>query len=197
MFLPSSSLPFISAMAFNMACSSAKVTKPKPLDLPVSRSEMTLLCVTSPKELKALSSRLSSVAHARPPTKHRYSDSPIFFREKKKKNHPTSALNSKLQTQHTRLQTRKPISQVSIRELRRSREETEQEKENKQPAATKSSSSSRNNSGSSSPHASRPRTVGNWLYPTVSLPSPAGESKRLQSWQNPDPSRVVRDRAIV
>jgi hypothetical protein len=41
MFLPSSSLPFISAMAFNMACSSAKVTKPKPLDLPVSRSEMT------------------------------------------------------------------------------------------------------------------------------------------------------------
>lgn len=112
MFLPSSSLPFISAMAFNMACSSAKVTKPKPLDLPVSRSEMTLLCVTSPKELKALSSRLSSVAQARPPTKHRYSDSPIFFREKekKKKNHPTSALNSKLQTQHTRLQTQTDLA---------------------------------------------------------------------------------------
>jgi hypothetical protein len=118
MFLPSSSLPFISAMAFNMACSSAKVTKPNPLDLPVSRSEMTLLCVTSPKELKALSSRLSSVAHARPPTKHLYSDSPIFFREKKN-NHPTSAPNSKLNTHDYK---RRPISQVSNRELRRSRE---------------------------------------------------------------------------
>jgi hypothetical protein len=68
-------------MAFNMASCSRKVTKPNPLDLPVSRSEMTLLDVTSPKGLKASSRRLSVVAHARPPTKHLCS-SPIFLNKK-------------------------------------------------------------------------------------------------------------------
>jgi hypothetical protein len=68
-------------MAFNMASCSRKVTKPNPLDLPVSRSEMTLLDVTSPNGLKASSRRLSVVAHARPPTKHLCS-SPIFLNTK-------------------------------------------------------------------------------------------------------------------
>jgi hypothetical protein len=66
-------------MAFNMAVSSENVTKPNPLDLPVSRSVITLHCVTSPNDRKASSRLLSVVAHARPPTKHLYSLSPIFI----------------------------------------------------------------------------------------------------------------------
>ncbi len=178
-----------------MACSSAKVTKPNPLDLPVSRSEMTLLCVTSPKELKALSSRLSSVAHARPPTKHLYSDSPIFFRENKN-NHPTSAPNSKLQTQHTRLQTQTDLASKYPRAATDPRRNRTRERE-QAASGYKEQQQQQQRQLLLHTHPPRPRTVGNCLYPTVSLPSPAGKSKRLQSWQNPDPSRVVRDRAIV
>jgi hypothetical protein len=73
-----------------------------------------------------------------------------FFSEKTK-----TTTQLLLQTPNSKLNTHdykpKPISQVSIRELRRTREETEQEKENKQPAATKSSSSSNSGSSSSTP----------------------------------------------
>ena len=88
MFLPSSSFPFISLMAADMDCSSAKVTKPNPRDRPVSRSAMTLLWITSPKGLKASSRRPSVVAHARPPTKHLNSDSPMMIEKASETSNP-------------------------------------------------------------------------------------------------------------
>ncbi|KRY74075.1 hypothetical protein T11_6115, partial [Trichinella zimbabwensis] len=61
------------SIASLMAFSLLKVTNPKPLDLPVSRSLMIFDSMISPKGAKALSSASLSVAQASPPTKQRNS----------------------------------------------------------------------------------------------------------------------------
>src|SRR5690606_1121943 len=69
MLRPSSCAPSSSFIAVSASASFSYVTKPKPLERPVSRSRMTLASATGPNCWKASKSDASSVAHASPPTK--------------------------------------------------------------------------------------------------------------------------------
>lgn len=69
MVRPSSSFPDICDMAVSASASDSKVTKPKPLNRPVSRSLMSFTSTTSPCAAKAFLTVSSSVRKDRPPTK--------------------------------------------------------------------------------------------------------------------------------